>query len=131
MVQFCSPNNTSPGIVFYRRIGILIVFLLLTGCTFRPSTFEPGNDLVFDFNSIQTQGSERTQLELSVLDALNDGIPKGVRYDASINRIVVTVFASGMKFSRALLEEYRKIAEEVSHGIPVVIEVDPGEAPSY
>ncbi|MDR1431638.1 MAG: hypothetical protein LBI99_05920 [Propionibacteriaceae bacterium] len=75
-------------------------------------------------------GGGWTQLELQVLDAFKGeggSRPLGARYESDAGRLVLTVWSLGEEMSVEQLEDYRVRAEEVTGGIPVVIEVNDGE----
>lgn len=106
-----------------RCAAVVLLLMGVSGCSGAPVVATPSVP-----QTIIRQGSQaQSQLELKVIDALGDDHLTGARYEVDANRVVVTIWSRGEHLSEQQLEHYRTLAEEVTNGIPVVIEVDDGE----
>jgi len=75
----------------------------------------------------------RSALESAVLDAVEAELgnrPMGARWEYEVNRVVVTLWSLGDRFSVQQLGRVRQVAEAVTDGIPAVVEVDDGDPPT-
>lgn len=123
-------------------LGGALVLLVVSGCGGAPVAAGPAapstavSEDVTDLDELaklqEKESGGWTQLELKVLEALHEGSsrPMGARYERDANRVVVTIWPLGEKLSESQLDDYRVRAEEVTGGIPVVIEIGEGDAPS-
>lgn len=101
----------------------ILPVLVFGSCSGTPTGAIPSSP-----QTVIQQGSKaQSQLELKVIDALGDQYLTGARYEVDTNRVVVTIWPRGDDLSEQQLDHYRVLAEQVTDGIPVVIEVDNGE----
>ena len=96
-----------------------------------PATF--GARVPDDFETIQIDpqlpGSTRTEFEMRIMQALGDNLPKGVRYDADTNMVIITIFTDGEDVPMSRINKYRQLGQQAAGGIMVDVEVSADGAP--
>jgi len=86
-----------------------------------------------DFETIQIDpqlpGSTRTEFEMRIMQALRDNLPKGVRYDADTNLVIITIFTDGEDVPMSRINKYRQLGQAAAGGIMVEVEVNTDGVP--
>ncbi|MDR2619994.1 MAG: hypothetical protein LBC29_02555 [Propionibacteriaceae bacterium] len=73
----------------------------------------------------------QSHLEAWVLLALNDGYCKGAAWHVDTNTMVVEVYSAGDVLSEEKLRDYEQRASEVAPDVNIVVEVNPGNPPTF
>jgi hypothetical protein len=73
--------------------------------------------------------SARSEFEVRIMNALGDNLPKGVRYDADANLVIITIFTDGEDVPMSRINKYRQLGQQAAGGIKVEVEVNTDGAP--
>ncbi len=78
----------------------------------------------------QVSSAEAANLERTVINAINiDDRPVEVRYEASEDHLVLTVYTLGDDLTPEEIEEFEAAAEAASSGVDVVVHLTSDDAP--